>query len=101
MKNRARRKVGMRFNETFFRPRGIPLNELDIICITDEELETLRLRYLEKMDQDEAAKEMGISQSQYQRDITLALQKLTKALIEGQAININRIETILNSRKKT
>jgi predicted DNA-binding protein (UPF0251 family) len=45
-------------------------------------LETLRLRYIEKLDQDESAERMGISQSQYQRDITLAMEKITKALID-------------------
>jgi predicted DNA-binding protein (UPF0251 family) len=40
------------------------------------------------MDQDDASKKMGISQSQYQRDLTSVLEKITKALIEGYAINI-------------
>ena len=55
-----------------------------------EELESLRLRYLNKLDQDKAAKKMNISQSQYQRDITKALEKLTDALINEKAIKVER-----------
>lgn len=90
MRQRSRRRLGRSFDEIYFKPRGIPLRNLDEISITDEELETLRLRYLEKIDQDEAAKLMGISQSQYQRDLSSVLEKLTKALIEGYAIKISK-----------
>lgn len=90
MRQRCRRRLGFNFNEIYFKPRGIPLRELNELSITDEELETIRLRYIKKMDQEEAAKKMGISQSQYQRDLTSVLTKITKALIEGYAINIKR-----------
>jgi len=63
---------------------------LEEINITDEELETLRLRYIENIDQENAAKRMGISQSQYQRDISSTLEKITRALVEGYAISITK-----------
>lgn len=90
MRQRFRRKMGRKFNEIYFKPRGIPLRNLEEIIITDEELEVLRLRYIEKIDQEKSAKKMGISQSQYQRDLSEVLMKITKALIEGKAINIQR-----------
>jgi predicted DNA-binding protein (UPF0251 family) len=90
MRKRFRRNIGFRFNDTYFKPRGIPLSNLKEVTISDEELETLRLRYIENIDQEKAAKTMGISQSQYQRDITQVLEKITKALIEGYAINIQK-----------
>ena len=92
MRTRARRKLGYNFREIYFKPRGIPLSDLSEINITDDELETLRLRYIEKLDQDESAERMGISQSQYQRDVTLAMEKITKALIDGNAIKINKVK---------
>lgn len=92
MRQRFRRKIGYRFNDTYFKPRGIPLSDLSEVEITDEELETLRLRYIEKVDQEQASKMMGISQSQYQRDLTTVLEKITKAFIEGNAINIKKRE---------
>ena len=88
MRNRARRNIGYDFNEIYFKPRGIPLRELAEVNISAEEMETLRLRYVEKLDQATAAKKMGISQSQYQRDITSAMEKITKAFMDGNAINI-------------
>ena len=84
--------LGYRFNEVYFKPRGIPLRQLQEVRITDEELETMRLRYLEKIDQEQAAEKMGISQSQYQRDLAEVLEKITRALIEGYAINIDKTE---------
>lgn len=90
MRRRLRRKIGYNFAQHYFKPRGIPLTELDEIKITDEELETLRLRFLSDLNQHEAAEKMGISQSQYQRDIVKAMEKITKALIEGKAILIER-----------
>lgn len=62
--------------------------QLREVSISDEELESLRLRYIKKLDQREAAELMNISQSQYQRDITSALEKLTEALINGDAIRL-------------
>jgi len=90
MRKRARRRVGYRFKETYFKPRGIPLSLLGETVLSFEELESLRLRYLNKLDQDKAAKKMNISQSQYQRDITKALEKLTDALINEKAIKVER-----------
>jgi uncharacterized protein len=88
MRRRNRRRVRFDFNEIYFKPRGIPLSSLEEVNISDEELETLRLRYIEKLDQEQAANKMGISQSQYQRDISIVLEKISKALIEGNAISV-------------
>jgi uncharacterized protein len=90
MRRRNRRRVRFAFNEIYFKPRGIPLSSLEEVNISDEELETLRLRYIEKLDQEQAASKMGISQSQYQRDISTVLEKISKALIEGNAISITK-----------
>jgi uncharacterized protein len=90
MRRRSRRRIGYRFKETYFKPRGVPLNTLDETVLSFEELESLRLRYVEKLDQEKAAKKMSISQSQYQRDLTKALEKITKALIDGDAIKIEK-----------
>ncbi len=91
MRPRHRRRLGIQFNDTYFKPRGIPLRELNEVNITDEELETLRLRYIEHIDQEQAAKMMGISQSQYQRDLTSVMEKISIALINGYAICIKKI----------
>ena len=56
MRKRARRRVGYRFKETYFKPRGIPLSLLGETVLSFEELESLRLRYLNKLDQEKAEK---------------------------------------------
>jgi hypothetical protein len=90
MRRRNRRRVRFDFNEIYFKPRGVPLSSLMETKITDEELETLRLRYIENLDQHTAAEKMGLSQSLYQRDISTVLEKITRALIEGNAIFISK-----------
>lgn len=88
MRRRFRRKINFDFKSLYFKPRGIPLSNLDEVDITQEELEVLRLRYKKELDQRTAAKKMGISQSQYQRDFVRVMKKITDALIEGKAIKI-------------
>ncbi len=45
----------------FFKPAGVPLRELEVMEITIEELEAIRLTDLEGLTQEEAAVQMGIS----------------------------------------
>jgi hypothetical protein len=90
MRRRSRRRVGYNFKEEYFKPKGIPLNLLQETTLSFEELEVLRLRYIKKLDQTTASKEMNISQSQYQRDLRTALEKISNALINGDAIKIER-----------
>lgn len=87
-RKRFRRKVRYKFKDTYYKPRGVPLNQLKEIEITAEELEVLRLKFIEKLHQIQAAEKLGISQSQYQRDYYNVLTKITKALINGWAIKI-------------
>lgn len=88
MRNRNRRKINYDYNCTYYKPKGIPLSQLNEVKISEEELETIRLRYIENLSQTDAAEKMGISQSQYQRDLVSTLKKITKALVNGDAIHI-------------
>jgi predicted DNA-binding protein (UPF0251 family) len=88
MRNRNKRKVNFDYRGIYYKPQGIPLSQLKEVKIHKEELETIRLRYIEKLSQKQAADKMGISQSQYQRDLVNTLEKITKAMISGDAINI-------------
>ena len=88
MRNKTKRSVKFKYPNIYYKPQGIPLSELAETSISPEELETLRLRYIEGMSQIDAAKKMGISQSQYQRDLVKTLKKITEAFCNGDAINI-------------
>jgi len=58
------------------------------VDLTAEELECLRLKNIKNLDQTEAAKKMGISQSTFQRTLSSAYKKVSSALIEGKELRI-------------
>ena len=58
------------------------------IYLNMSEIEAMRLRYYKNLKQADAAQKMEISQATFSRIITSAYEKITKALIEGKAINI-------------
>lgn len=84
------RKVLFDPNVTYFKPRAIPLSELEEVDLGVDELEALRLCDLKNLDQVEAAKKMKISQSTLSRILTSARKKITEALIKGKAIKIRK-----------
>jgi len=88
MRSRTKRKIGFDYDNIYYKPQGIPLRDLCEVVVNPEELETLRLRYVQNLSQNQAAKKMGISQSQYQRDLVNTLKKITNALISGDSINL-------------
>ncbi len=73
---------------TYFKPAGVPLSVLDEVCIGVDELEALRLKDLEGLEQEECAKRMNLAQSTFQRILSAAREKLTRAIVEGKAIRI-------------
>jgi predicted DNA-binding protein (UPF0251 family) len=89
---RPRKMRCIRFNPqtTYFKPRGIPLVHLDEVRLNMDEIEAVRLKDVEGMDQTECAKRMRVSQSTLQRILTGARGKIADALIRGKAIRIDR-----------
>jgi len=65
---------------------------LEIVELTTEEAEALRLRNIKDLEQEEAAKKMNTSQSTFQRILYSAYKKITEAIIEGKAIKIIKTE---------
>lgn len=61
---------------------------LDIIELSLEEMEAVRLKYVLDLDQIEAAQRMHTSQSTFQRILYSANQKISQALVYGKAIQI-------------
>jgi predicted DNA-binding protein (UPF0251 family) len=82
------RRVEFMPQETYFKPVGVPLSCLEEIVLTAEELESLRLKNLEGLEQEECAARMGISRPTFQRILTSAGFKVTEALVKGKAIRI-------------
>ena len=83
--NRVVRKVP---EVTYFKPRGIPLSDLGEINLTIEEIESLRLKHYQDLNQTKCAEKMEISQSTFSRILESAHKKLASAIIDGKAIKI-------------
>ena len=73
---------------TYFKPRAIPLAELEEVCLSVEETEALKLKFLDKLEQAEAAKKMKVSRTTFWRVLNAAGGKIADALINGKAIKI-------------
>lgn len=88
---RPRLKRHLRFfpKTTYYKPQGIPLRNIETIELSHEEWEALRLKHKEKLNQNEASLTMNTSQSTYQRILSLAHEKIAKAIIDGKALKIS------------
>jgi predicted DNA-binding protein (UPF0251 family) len=64
------------------------MRHLKVTELTTEEIEALRLKNAENLNQQEVAEKMNTSQSTLQRILSSAYKKITCALIEGRAIKI-------------
>ncbi|MBO8169548.1 MAG: DUF134 domain-containing protein [Thermoanaerobacteraceae bacterium] len=82
------RKVSGLPKECYFKPAGIPVRELEEINLLVEELEALRLKDLEGLNQEECAGQMNVSRPTFQRILTSAREKVATALVHGRAIKV-------------
>ena len=80
----------IRFNPSikYFKPQGVPMRFLEVVELTAEEIEALRLKNVKDLNQDECARQMKTSQSTFQRILSSAYKKIAEGLIEGKAIRI-------------
>ncbi len=85
---RLYRKIRFNPDITYFKPQGVPMRFLEVVELTTEEVESLRLKNIKDLDQIECAKRMKTSQSTFQRILSSAYKKIAKALIDGKAIRI-------------
>jgi uncharacterized protein len=73
---------------TYFKPRGVPMSLLEERQLAVDELEAIRLKDLEDLDQEEAAKRMEVSRATFQRVLESARRKVAEALVKGMAIRV-------------
>ena len=79
----------------FFKPQGIPLRELELVSLSVEELEALRLADIEELYQEGAAERMEISRPTFHRILKEAHRKVAIALVEGKALGIEGGDYVL------
>ena len=85
-----------------FGPRGGDLSTRDHdkeIVLKLEELESIRLKDQLRLNQDEAAKRMGVSQPTFHRIVSEAHRKIADALIAGKAIRIEGGDYVLTKEE--
>ncbi|MFW5884927.1 MAG: DUF134 domain-containing protein [Patescibacteria group bacterium] len=82
------RRIKFRPRVSYFKPRGVPIRELEVVILSREEVEALRLKDLLNMNQVECAKSMNTSRSTFQRIVFGARKKISQAIIQGKALEI-------------
>jgi len=82
------RMVAFKPDISYFKPRGIPMVDLEEVCLTVDQREAIRLSDLLGMSHEEAGRRMGVSRATFGRIIERARKTVADALINGKAINV-------------
>ena len=82
------RRVEFEPRFTYFKPAGIPKHQLKELVLTVEEIEAIRLKDKEGLEQEECAERMHISRATFQRILGAAREKIAEAITEGKAIRV-------------
>ena len=82
------RRIAFMPGVNYFKPAGIPMRFLDEVRLSFEETESIRLKDIEGLDQQQCAKMMNISRPTFQRVLGSARKKIAGALLNGKAIRI-------------
>ena len=85
---------------TYFKPRAVPMTELEEVELTVEEFEAIRLKDRKGYEQKKVAKMMGISQPTLHRLLSSARKKIAEALVDGKAIMIKGGDYSLKKKKR-
>ena len=72
----------------YFKPRGIPITDLEEISLSIDELESLCLADYEGHYHENSAQQMRISRATFGRILEGARHKVADALVNGKALKI-------------
>ncbi|HSL88685.1 MAG TPA: DUF134 domain-containing protein [Ignavibacteriaceae bacterium] len=86
---RKRRKIKCNPTAYYFKPRGIPIYELEEILLEYDELESIRLADHQDLSHEEAANKMNISRATFGRILHSARSKIADGILNGKAIRIS------------
>ena len=82
------RRIRCRPDTNYFKPRGIPLDALEEVNLTLDELEAIRLADLGELYQEDAAKKMNVSRQTFGNIIKSAHKKIADVLLNAKALKI-------------
>ena len=86
-------------DKNYFKPRGIPISQLEEVVLSLDEYEAIRLADYKELYQEEAAARMNISRQTFGRIIETAHKKIADVLMNGKALKIEGGEVTLNETK--
>ena len=72
----------------FYKPRGVPLRDLEVIELKRDELEALSLADVRRLGQEESAALMNVSRPTFSRILAQARRSVATALVTGAALQI-------------
>lgn len=64
------------------------MRHLEEVILTREEMEAVKLKDFDNLEQIEASEKMKTSQSTFQRILSSARAKIAEAIVEGKALKI-------------
>lgn len=82
------RKVEFIPNIQYFTPLDSEKEKIEENIILIEEVEAIRLKDLEKLEQEECAERMEVSRQTFQRILNTGREKIADSIINGKAIRI-------------
>lgn len=94
------RRVGDEPPSKFFKPRGIPLSALEVVTMTLDEYEAVRLADLNGLYQEDAANKMGVSRQTFGRIVESARRKIADALVNAKALEIKGGEIEITNQRE-
>lgn len=83
------RHLSVALRQFAFRPRGISLSQLEVAELKGDELEAMRLCYVNDLLHEQAARKMRVSRRTLERILYAGRRKVTEALLQGKEIEIS------------
>ena len=93
------RRVRCNPESDYFKPRGIPVVNLEEVVLLKDELEAIRLADLDELYQQEAADYMNVSRQTFGNIIRSAHKKIADALVNGKALKIEGGVVVMEERQ--
>lgn len=85
---------------SYFKPRGVPLRQIEEVRLTIDQMEAIRLADLEGLSQEEAGRRMGVSRATFGRIVQKARRIIAEAIVNGKAILLEGGNYRINNGKR-
>ncbi|MEW6335133.1 MAG: DUF134 domain-containing protein [Thermodesulfobacteriota bacterium] len=82
------RRIGIMPEKTCFQPEGATLSPIEVVFLTLDEYEAIRLADLDGLYQAQAASRMNVSRQTFGRIIGAARRKVADVLVHGKILKI-------------